>query len=468
MEYVLGRDEQSSRVGELLTGAASGKRAALLVVGAPGTGRTTLLRAAVAAAHLPVATNLPGAGLDLTTWLAAPTSDTLVAVDDFAQLPPQVRAAVSAAPAAGWLLTGRGRGDFADFTPGVPTTTTTLGPLAPTTVRALVADALGAAADPDVLTLVNGAGGNPLLLTVLLAGLREEGLHRRPDRADTPQRLRDLVRRRMRAAPVESWRLLRVAAVLGRTCRLGELAAMTRQSTAELLPTVDALLEDGVLDWTDDDLTFRHELVWWAVLDALPRAVHNALLDDRDRLRSAATPPPTCTNGTLVQPGGPLISTLPAGTDSRPRPGSGGGSNDSSDDSTDLHCLRANLLLLKGESAAARAAADRVLARPGVRGRVADEATAARLTAMALAHDPESEQTAEQVLATSPPTSTAAVAAALVLSNVWWAKGQLEDALRMAQHRANVGAGGMSPHWWLWQRWTRRAPASTRRSPTYG
>jgi DNA-binding CsgD family transcriptional regulator len=71
---------------------------------------------------------------------------------------------------------------------------------------------------------------------------------------------------------------------------------------------------------------------------------------------------------------------------------------------------------------------------------------------MALAKDPGAEQTAEHVLAKSPPTSTAAVAAALVLSNVWWAKGHLEDALRMAQHRANVGAGGMSPHWWLWQR----------------
>jgi hypothetical protein len=308
------------------------------------------------------------------------------------------------------------------------------------------------------LALVNGAGGNPLLLTALLAGLREEGVQRRPDRADTPQRLRDLVRRRLRAAPVESWRLLRVAAVLGRTCRLSELAAMTRQATAQLLPTVDALLEDGVLDWSDDELTFRHELVWWAVLDSLPRAVHNALLDDRDRVRTAAAPahpctngtfvppgdplfstlpagtdsqppsasdPLTCTNGTLVQPGGPLFSTLPAGTDTSARP--------AVEYETDLHCLRANLLLLKGESAAARAAADRVLAKPGVRGRVADEATAARLTAMALARDPAAEQAAEQVLAKAPPTSTAAVAAALVLSNVWWAKGQLEDALRMAR-----------------------------------
>jgi DNA-binding CsgD family transcriptional regulator len=447
MESVLGRDEQSSRVGELLTSAASGQRAALLVDGAPGTGRTTLLRTALASASMPVATNLPGAGVDLTTWLADPTPGTLVAVDDYAQLPARVRAAVSAAPAAGWLLTGRDRGDFTDFTDftrAVPTTTTTLGPLTPATVRALVADALGAAADPVVLALVNGTGGNPLLLTVVLAGLRAEGVRRLTDRAETPQPLRELVRRRLRSAPVESWRLLRVAAVLGRTCQLGELAAMTRQTTAQLLPTVDALLDDGVLDWDGDDLVFRHEVVWWAVLDALPRAVHNALLDDRDRIRGAATPTATCTNGPLVQPGGPLFSTLPAGTDNSGRTAGTGGS--------DLHCLRANLLLLKGESAAARAAADRVLARPGVHGRAADQATAARLTAMALARDPESEQAAEQVLATSPPASTAAVAAALVLSNVWWAKGQLEDALRMARHRANVGAGGMSPHWWLWQR----------------
>lgn len=449
MESVLGRDEQSSRVGELLTSAASGKRAALLVDGTPGTGRTTLLRAALDSATLPVATNVPGAGTDLATWLAAPDTGTLVAVDDFGQLPPPVRAAVSAAPAAGWLLTGQDRADFAEFTPGVPVTRTTLGPLAPGEVRALVAGELGAAADPDVLALVNGAGGNPLLLTVLLAGLREEGVRRRPDRAVTPQRVRDLVRRRLRVAPIESWRLLRVAAVSGRTCQLAELAAMTRQSTAELLPTVDALLEDNVLTWTDDQLTFRHELVWWAVLDALPRPVHNALLDDRDRVRRTAAAfgaGMAGTAGIATGAGGTVTTTGPA-------PAANATSTVSTtDNGTDLHCLRANLLLLKGESAAARAAADRVLAKPDASGRVADEATAARLTAMALAKDPGAEQTAEYVLAKSPPTSTAAVAAALVLSNVWWAKGHLEDALRMAQHRANVGAGGMSPHWWLWQR----------------
>lgn len=422
--YVLGRDEQWSRVGRLLDSAAAGQRTALLVDGAPGTGRTTLLRAGVAAAvrrGLAVATNLPGA------TLGSHDHNVLVAVDDFDRLTPELRAAVSAAPAAGWLLTGRCRADFAEFTaPDVTTTTATLDPLDQDTVRRLVAGELGAAADPGVLALVAGAGGNPLLLTWLLAGLREEGVRRLPDRADTPHRLRDLVRRRLRTAPVESWRLLRVAAVLGRSCQVAELAAMTRQTTAELLPAVDALLDDGVLDWAVDDLTFRHELVWWAVLDAVPRAVRNALLDDRDRIRGD-------------------------GFDDPPR-GSGARRSLPAPAAPDLHCARANLLLLKGESAGARAAAEQVLATPGVGGRLADEATAARVTAMALGGDPAAEQTAETILASAQPTSTATVAAALVLSNVWWAKGQLEDALRMAQHRANVGAGGVSPHWWLWQR----------------
>ena len=409
MGYVLGRDEQWSRVDELLTGAAAGQRTALLVDGAPGTGRTTLLRAAVAAATrrgLPVTTNLPGA------TLSPRDQDALVAVDDFDRLTPELRAAVSAAPAAGWLLTGRCHADFAEFTaPDVPTCTATLGPLDQDIVRRLVAGELGAAADPGVLALVTGAGGNPLLLTALLAGLREEGVRRLPDRADTPHRLRDLVRRRLRTAPVESWRLLRVAAVLGRSCQVAELTAMTRQATAELLPAVDALLDAGVLDWAADDLTFRHELVWWAVLDAVPRAVRNALLDDRDRIKGAGFDDlPRANRAVLPAPA-----------------------------ASDLHCARANLLLLKGESAAARAAAEQVLATPGVDGRLADEATAVRVTAMALGGDPAAEQTAETILANAQPTSTATVAAALVLSNVvvgqGTARGRTADIAAPRQRR---------------------------------
>ncbi|MFG1887647.1 LuxR C-terminal-related transcriptional regulator [Micromonospora sp. NPDC049051] len=142
-----------------------------------------------------------------------------------------------------------------------------------------------AVVDPAVRVLVAAAEGNRLLLTALTEGIHAEGVTDGPGRARTPGRVQEVVRATLRGAPTGSWQLLRVAAVLGRSCRLTELAAMTGRNTAQMLPDLDALLDAGLLHWVGDDLTFRYELVWWAVLDALPPAVRQALRADRDRLR---------------------------------------------------------------------------------------------------------------------------------------------------------------------------------------
>ncbi|MEU9504664.1 helix-turn-helix transcriptional regulator [Micromonospora sp. NPDC048170] len=160
-----------------------------------------------------------------------------------------------------------------------------VGALSGEAVGRLVADTLGAVVEPAVRVLVAAAEGNPLLLAGLLDGVRVEGVAAGPGRARTPERVQGLVRAALHGAPTGSWQLLRVAAVLGRSCRLAELAAMTGRNTAQMLPDLDALLDAGLLDWAGDELAFRHELVWWAVLDALPPAVRQALHADRDRLR---------------------------------------------------------------------------------------------------------------------------------------------------------------------------------------
>ncbi|MER7420687.1 helix-turn-helix transcriptional regulator [Micromonospora peucetia] len=160
-----------------------------------------------------------------------------------------------------------------------------VGALSGEAVGRLVADTLGAVVEPAVRVLVAAAEGNPLLLAELLDGVRVEGVTDGPGRLRTPARVQGLVRATLRGTPTGSWQLLRVAAVLGRSCQLAELAAMTGRNTAQMLPDLDALLDAGLLDWAGDDLVFRHELVWWAVLDALPPAVRQALHADRDRLR---------------------------------------------------------------------------------------------------------------------------------------------------------------------------------------
>ncbi|MEU6073489.1 helix-turn-helix transcriptional regulator [Micromonospora sp. NPDC047074] len=168
--------------------------------------------------------------------------------------------------------------------PGAGRGETVPAPLSGDAVTRLVVDALGAPVEPAVRALVAAAGGHPLLLAELLEGVRAEGVVRGTGRARTPKRVQNLVRARLCAAPTGSWQLIRVAAVLGRACRLAELAAMTGRNTAQMLPELDALLDAGLLHWVGDDLAFRHELVWWAVLDALPPAVWQALRADRDRL----------------------------------------------------------------------------------------------------------------------------------------------------------------------------------------
>lgn len=220
-----------------------------------------------------------------------------------------------------------------------------------------------------------------------------------------------------------AWQLVRVAAVLGNRVDLSELASMMRQSVAQLLPALDELVECGVLEWTGDWLTFRADRA--PVLAAMPAPVLAALRADRDRLRPAAPPDELSHAISLVR-----------GALARP---------DAVRLADDLHALLANLLLLRGQSAAARAAAERVLAAPD--DRLADEAAGTRLAAMALAGDPDTEATASELFATAPPSSTRAVAAAFVLSNALWDRGRLTESLRMARHR-----GGTAPHWSLWQR----------------
>jgi DNA-binding CsgD family transcriptional regulator len=285
------------------------------------------------------------------------------------------------------------------------------------------------------LSLVEAAGGDVVLLTELRAGLREEGITVTGDRPRTPRRVRELVRGRLPSAgaPGESWRLLRVAAVLGRRFDVSELASMMRRSVVELLPAVDALLDGGVLEWAGERLAFRTELVWWAVLDALPPAMLTALRADLDRIRGASRPASAPAYGDELSRAVALVRAALG------RPEAAGLSGD-------LHGLLANLFLLKGHGAAARAAAEQVRAAPD--DRRGDDAAATRLVALALSGDPTAGPEAEALLAGAPPSSARAGAAALVLSDLLWEKGKLAESLRLARHSA--GSGG--PHWWLWQR----------------
>ncbi|CAL9615687.1 hypothetical protein SUDANB95_05691 [Actinosynnema sp. ALI-1.44] len=234
----------------------------------------------------------------------------------------------------------------------------------------------------------------------------------------------------VRATP-GAWPLAQVAAVVGRTCRIADLAELTGQRVAQLLGAVDALLAADVLEWAGDDLRFRDERVWEAVLDGMPRALRDALTADCARL-----PPGRVAADRSADE---LTRSLALVRGALARPGAARHADD-------LHGLLANLLLLQGDATAARAAAERVLAAPG---RPADEATGTRLAALALAGDRRAEALAEALLTADggAGAGVSASVAALVLSDLRWRRGRVVESLRLARAQESP-----APHWRLWQR----------------
>ncbi|GAA0252955.1 hypothetical protein GCM10010492_61960 [Saccharothrix mutabilis subsp. mutabilis] len=232
----------------------------------------------------------------------------------------------------------------------------------------------------------------------------------------------------VRATP-GAWPLAQVAAVVGRTCRIADLAELTGQRVAQLLGAVDALLAADVLEWAGDDLRFRHERVWTAVLDAMPRALRDALTADCARLPAGRV--------AADRSADELTRSLALVRGALARPGAARHADD-------LHGLLANLLLLQGDATAARAAAERVLAASG---RPADEAAGTRLAALALAGDRRAEALAEALLTTDGGAGVSAGVAALVLADLRWRRGAVAEALRLLRRHESP-----APHWRLWQR----------------
>lgn len=158
-----------------------------------------------------------------------------------------------------------------------------LGPLSDEAVAALAADALGARPDRELAALAAGAGGNPLLLTGLLAGLRSEGRIRLDDRCaalastDLPAGLRAIVSRWVGQLGPRGRQFLEVGAVLGRSFPLENVAALLGETPAGLLPVLEAAIAADILVATPQLLTFRRELVWRAIAESVPGAARQAL-----------------------------------------------------------------------------------------------------------------------------------------------------------------------------------------------
>jgi DNA-binding CsgD family transcriptional regulator len=332
----LGRHAELSVIRDLLRRAEQGSAAVVLVEGEPGIGKTALLRRATdeaAGRGFSLATGgadlLPPAipfftllgalrepiseltadhgGLNLRdsahSWLAkvrsrlaarAASGPVLVCLDDLhSESAPALSALQSlqrdlARQPIAWLLA---RSSAARCSAGRlfgllerdGAVLLTLGPLNEDIATTMVTRAFGASPQPDLAALVEGAAGNPSLLTELISGLREDRAVQVQGGLATlvssclPRRVHRLAQQQLDQVSSKTRHLLKTAAVLGPAFRLEDAAQMLGEPPAALLAAVDEALDAALVTAAEHAFAFRHQLLRRAVGEMIPAPARTAL-----------------------------------------------------------------------------------------------------------------------------------------------------------------------------------------------
>ena len=186
-------------------------------------------------------------------------------------------------------------------------------------VTDLVTALAGGRPDGNLLRLAEGAAGNPLYLTELVAALaRSSGLTITEAGAaklasgSAPGSLSAAIADRLGfvAGPVRE--VLRAAALLGMDFAVPDLAIVLGRSVADLIPAVDEACAAGVLAESGYGLGFRHPLIRAALYDDMPTPVRAAWHRDAGRsLAEAGAPADRVARQMLWAAGGPAGTTGP-------------------------------------------------------------------------------------------------------------------------------------------------------------
>ncbi|MGH3198689.1 MAG: helix-turn-helix transcriptional regulator [Streptosporangiaceae bacterium] len=186
-------------------------------------------------------------------------------------------------------------------------------------VADLIAALAGGKPDGSLLRLADGAAGNPLYVTELVAALaRSSGLTitgagtagLASDSA--PSSLSAAIADRLGfvAGPVRD--VLRAAALLGVDFAVPDLAIVLGRGVADLIPAVDQACAVGVLAESGHGLGFRHPLIRAALYDEMPAPVRAAWHRDAGRaLAEAGAPADRVARQMLRAVGGPDGTTEP-------------------------------------------------------------------------------------------------------------------------------------------------------------
>ncbi|MEV6139416.1 AAA family ATPase [Nocardia sp. NPDC051990] len=161
-----------------------------------------------------------------------------------------------------------------------------LGALPEPAAAELVRHMVGAAPGPGLMRQVVGAGGNPLYITELVASLlRDEAITVIADTADPTEMvdgpsasLAGAIAQRLEFLSRSARQVLPMAAALGPTVYVAELAAVLDSPILEVWKVVTEATDGGLLTHADSELIFRHDLIRQVLAEQLPDSLRAGLL----------------------------------------------------------------------------------------------------------------------------------------------------------------------------------------------
>jgi DNA-binding CsgD family transcriptional regulator len=163
-----------------------------------------------------------------------------------------------------------------------------LEPLDPQEVQGWLGRVLGARPGPRLRELVTGAAGNPLYLTELIEGLDQDRrlgageadgtrtVDIAPGTSTVPRSLTDAIRHRLHPLTASTREVLQVAALLGGSFAVTDLAAVLGRPASDVLACVYEAARAGILA-TGEGLSFRYPMVRAVLAQGLPASGRSAL-----------------------------------------------------------------------------------------------------------------------------------------------------------------------------------------------
>ncbi|MEV8021854.1 AAA family ATPase [Streptomyces sp. NPDC086554] len=206
--------------------------------------------------------------------------------------------------------------------------TITLRPLSEHDVEKLLTQLTGAAAaGPALRRLAADAAGNPFYVAELVEALNAAGrltighdtaghdtaeVETEARAAGAPESLHAVIMRRLVFLPAEVTEVLRTAALLGSRFGVDELAAATSLPPQQLYQQLELAERAGVMVETEEQLTFRHDLVRQALEQTMSVSARQAMHKQLGLALAAAGQPVVRVADQLRRSGGTLG---PAGLD---------------------------------------------------------------------------------------------------------------------------------------------------------